>query len=74
VFSPATIYAYDVLRRPGASPCLANKRVFAFAFSGVPASVVCDDVDGNVYAACADGVEVWNSGGTALGVIEIPGK
>ncbi|KAI0966281.1 hypothetical protein F4678DRAFT_297729 [Xylaria arbuscula] len=70
--SPATIYAYDIIRRSGASPFLVNKRVFAVAFSGVPAAVTCDS-GGNVYAACADGVEVWNSGGTALGLIQIPG-
>ncbi|KAJ2975413.1 hypothetical protein NUW58_g8360 [Xylaria curta] len=69
--SSATIYAYDVVRRSGASPFLVNKRVFAFAFSGVPAAVTCDPI-GNVYATCADGVEVWNSGGTALGLIQIP--
>ncbi|KAI0433595.1 hypothetical protein F5Y09DRAFT_51998 [Xylaria sp. FL1042] len=71
--SPATIYAYDMIRRPGALPFLVNKRVFAFAFSGVPAAVTCDPA-GNVYAACGDGVEVWDSGGTALGLIRIPGK
>ncbi|KAJ3566378.1 hypothetical protein NPX13_g7150 [Xylaria arbuscula] len=71
--SPATIYAYDIIRRPAASPFLVNRRVFAFAFAGVPASVVCDSV-GNVYAACADGVEVFNSGGIALGLIQIPGE
>ncbi|KAI1356263.1 hypothetical protein F5Y01DRAFT_266825 [Xylaria sp. FL0043] len=70
--SPATIYAYDVIRRSGASPFLVSKRVFAFAFSGVPAAVTCDPA-GNVYAACADGVEVWDSGGTALGLIQLPG-
>ncbi|KAI0103652.1 hypothetical protein GGR51DRAFT_247804 [Nemania sp. FL0031] len=70
--SSATIYTYDIVRRPGTSPFLVNKHVFAFAFSGVPAAVTCDPV-GNVYAACADGVEVWNSGGTALGLIQIPG-
>ncbi|KAI1310422.1 hypothetical protein F5Y03DRAFT_39127 [Xylaria venustula] len=70
--SPATIYAYDIIRRSRASPFLVNKRVFAVAFSGVPAAVTCDPA-GNIYAACADGVEVWNSGGTALGVIKIPG-
>ncbi|KAI0541157.1 hypothetical protein GGR58DRAFT_57965 [Xylaria digitata] len=70
--SSATIYAYDIIRQEGASPFLVNKRLFAFAFSGVPAAVTCDPA-GNVYAACADGVEVWNSGGTALGLIQIPG-
>ncbi|KAI0397785.1 hypothetical protein F5Y17DRAFT_291755 [Xylariaceae sp. FL0594] len=77
--SSATIYAYDILKSsgPGQATFLANKRVFSFAFSGVPASLLCDDDDdgagGNVYAACADGVEVWNAAGTALGVIDIPG-
>ncbi|KAI0460116.1 hypothetical protein F5B21DRAFT_453319 [Xylaria acuta] len=70
--SPATIYAHDIVRRPGSSPFLINKRVFAFPFNGVPAAVTCDPA-GNVYAACADGVEVWGSGGTALGLIQIPG-
>ncbi|KAI0404142.1 hypothetical protein F4802DRAFT_254861 [Xylaria palmicola] len=60
--SPATIYAYDIILRTSASPCVMNKRVFAFAFSGVPAAITCDPA-GNVYAACADGVEVWNSEG-----------
>ncbi|KAI8949038.1 hypothetical protein F4801DRAFT_591391 [Xylaria longipes] len=70
--SPATIYAYDIVRRSGSSPFLLNKRTFAFAFMGAPAAVTCDPA-GNVYAACADGVEVWSSGGTALGLIQIPG-
>lgn len=35
--------------------------------------VKCDD-NGNVYAGCADGVEVWNPGGTLLGVIEVQGE
>lgn len=39
---------------------------------GAPAAVTCDPA-GNVYAACAEGVEVWSSGGTALGLIKIPG-
>jgi hypothetical protein len=72
VGSSATIYAYDIIRRPGQLPFLANKHVFAIAFRGVPAAITCDPA-GNVYAACADGVEVWNLGGTALGLIRIPG-
>jgi hypothetical protein len=32
------------------------------------------DTDGNVYAGCADGVEVWNPGGTFLGVIGVEGR
>ncbi|CAK7211787.1 hypothetical protein SCUCBS95973_001240 [Sporothrix curviconia] len=67
----ATIYAYDVLRR-GGSDFLTNKRVFAYALRGVPMGLQCDAA-GNVYAGCADGVEVWNAGGALLGVIEVPG-
>ncbi|KAI0859496.1 hypothetical protein F4860DRAFT_515708 [Xylaria cubensis] len=69
--SPATVYAYDITQRSGSSPFLINRRVFAFAFMGVPAAITCDPA-GNVYAACADGIEVWSSGGTALGLIQIP--
>ncbi|KAI0013039.1 calcium-dependent phosphotriesterase [Xylariaceae sp. FL0662B] len=67
----ATIYAFDVIRRAGSS-CLANKRLFAYAIAGVPTAVACDAV-GNVYAACADGVEIWSPAGAALGLIEISG-
>ncbi|EFX05390.1 smp-30/gluconolaconase/lre-like region containing protein [Grosmannia clavigera kw1407] len=67
----ATIYAFDVIRR-GSSDFLANRRVFAYALHGVPIGVRCDPA-GNVYAGCADGVEVWNAGGSLLGVIEVPG-
>ncbi|KAI1114445.1 hypothetical protein F5Y14DRAFT_450988 [Nemania sp. NC0429] len=70
--SSATIYAYDIVRQSVAPPFLQNRRIFAFAFSGVPAAVTCDPA-GNVYAACGDGVEVWNSGGTAIGLIKTPG-
>lgn len=67
----ATIYAYDVVERSG-SPFLANRRVFAYALRGIPMGVKCDAL-GNVFAGCADGLEVWNSGGSLLGVIEIGG-
>ncbi|OAA57062.1 smp-30/gluconolaconase/lre-like region containing protein [Niveomyces insectorum RCEF 264] len=67
----ATIYAFDVVRRGGAD-FLANKRVFAYALRGVPMGIRCDAA-GNVYAGCADGVEVWNLGGMLLGVIEVTG-
>jgi sugar lactone lactonase YvrE len=68
----ATIYAFDVLQRAGAE-FLANQRLFAYAVRGIPMGVKCD-AWGNVYAGCADGVEVWNPGGTLLGVIEVPGE
>ncbi|KAL1888834.1 hypothetical protein Sste5346_009312 [Sporothrix stenoceras] len=67
----ATIYAFDVLRR-GGSDFLTNKRVFSYALRGTPLGIRCDAA-GNVYAGCADGVEVWNEGGVLLGVIEVPG-
>ncbi|KAI1079127.1 calcium-dependent phosphotriesterase [Whalleya microplaca] len=67
----ATIYAFDVIQRFN-SPCLVNRRLFAYAISGVPMVVACD-FTGNVYAACADGIEVWNPAGVALGLIEVPG-
>ncbi|KAI0482216.1 calcium-dependent phosphotriesterase [Xylariaceae sp. FL0804] len=67
----ATIYAFDVVVRSG-SPFVANKRVFAYALSGVPRALTCDSA-GNVYAACPDGVEVWGPGGAHLGLIAVPG-
>lgn len=68
----AAIYAYDVAMRSD-SPFLSNKRVFAVPISGVPTGVKCDE-DGRVYAGCADGVEIWNAGGTLQAVVEIPGE
>ncbi|KAI0132639.1 D-lactonohydrolase-like protein-like protein [Xylariales sp. AK1849] len=67
----ATIYAWDVIRRDE-QPLLANKRLFAFAMSGVPKAVQCDSV-GHVYAACGDGIEIWSPGGVPLGLVEVPG-
>ncbi|KAI0890283.1 calcium-dependent phosphotriesterase [Annulohypoxylon maeteangense] len=68
---PATIYAFDVIRKHG-RPFAANKRVFAYVKEGVPTAIICDH-QGNVFAACGDGVEVWSPGGLALGLIEVPG-
>ncbi|OTB06279.1 hypothetical protein M426DRAFT_9767 [Hypoxylon sp. CI-4A] len=67
----ATIYAFDIAENYGL-PSLVNRRVFAYVKEGVPSDVMCD-WSGNVYAACGDGVEVWNSEGMALGLIEVPG-
>jgi sugar lactone lactonase YvrE len=60
------------VRRSGAD-FLANKHIFAYALRGIPMGIKCDR-DGNVYAGCADGVEVWSPGGTLLGVIEVQGE
>ncbi len=70
--SAAIIYAFDVIVR-GGSPFLANKRVFAYAVTGSPSGMICDK-KGNLYAACAGGVEVWNPAGSILGVIKVPGE
>ncbi|KAH9923811.1 D-lactonohydrolase-like protein [Fomitopsis serialis] len=60
---PATIYVYDVDLR---SDALINRRVFAYVDAGVPDGVQVDTL-GNVYAACGDGVHVWDRAGTLLG-------
>lgn len=51
---------------------MANKIVFAYAAQGFPDGIKCD-CHGNVYSGCGDGVEVWNSGGTHIGTIAVPG-
>ncbi|KHN97386.1 lactonohydrolase [Metarhizium album ARSEF 1941] len=64
---PSTIYAYDVVdggRR------LANRRTFAYADTGFPDGLHCD-TRGNVWAACGDGVHVWNPRGVLLGKIHV---
>lgn len=64
-------YAFDVIERAGGQ-FLANKRVFAMADAGIPDGIKCD-TEGNVYAGCFDGVEVWNAAGRLLGKILVPG-
>lgn len=71
VQSMGSIYAFDVTTRSG-SPFLTGKRLFARALSGTPKGIICDSA-GNVFAGCGDGVEIWNPGGTLLGVIRVPG-
>lgn len=64
-------YAYDIEERR-LSEWLINRRVFAVADIGVPDGIECD-MSGNVYAACADGLNIWNAGGVLLGKVIIPG-
>lgn len=66
----ATIYAFDVLTTPGTF--LANKRVFAFAPSGIPDGIKVD-AKGNVWSGTGAGVVVWNAAGTLLGQISVSG-
>jgi gluconolactonase len=52
----------------GGEPFLTNRRVFAMPGDGIPDGVKVD-MDGNVYAGCGDGVNVWSAGGVLLGKI-----
>ncbi|KAH6892036.1 gluconolactonase [Thelonectria olida] len=67
----STIYAFDVTYYHD-QPFLANRRLFAFAGSGIPNGIKCD-MDGNVYSGCGDGVNVWSAGGLLLGKIVVAG-
>lgn len=57
---PATIYVFDVID----DRYLTNRRVFAYADSGIPDGIHTDTA-GNVWSACGsgDGLHVWNSDG-----------
>ncbi|KAJ6581078.1 hypothetical protein B0H19DRAFT_1113537 [Mycena capillaripes] len=62
---PATIYAFDVMPETQA---FSNRRVFAFADTGVPDGLTLD-TKGNLYAGCGDGTSVFNPNGTLLGKV-----
>ena len=67
---PRTIYAFDF-----AGPkknFLINRRVFAVADSGIPDGLKVDQ-QGNVWAGCGDGVNVWNAEGDLIGKILVDG-
>jgi gluconolactonase len=61
-------FAYSL----NSGPFLINRRLFAFADSGIPDGIKVD-TEGNVYSGCGDGVNVWNSGGTLIGKILVKG-
>lgn len=61
---PGTIYAFDV----NDQKTLSNRRTFAYADNGFPDGIH-TDMDGNVWAACGDGVHVWSEAGDFLGKI-----
>ncbi|KAH9231192.1 hypothetical protein K456DRAFT_1871021 [Colletotrichum gloeosporioides 23] len=67
---PRSIYAFDIVKR-GDAIFLANKRLFALARRGSPIHLMCEN--GNVWAACGDGIEIWNNGGSLLGLIKVAG-
>jgi gluconolactonase len=64
-------YAFDLTTYAG-EPFLTNRRLFAFADTGIPDGIKCD-MRGNVYSGCGDGINVWSPGGVLLGKILIPG-
>jgi gluconolactonase len=66
--APRTIYAYDVLD----GGFLGNKRVFAMPEVGIPDGIKVDG-QGNVWAGCGDGVNVWDASGELLGKIKVDG-
>ncbi|KAJ0124850.1 evolved d-pantonohydrolase [Diaporthe amygdali] len=61
---PASIYRFDVLE----DGTWDNRRTFAFVDSGAPDGVH-TDTNGNVYAGCGDGIQVWNPSGKLVGKI-----
>lgn len=61
---PATIYVFDVVN----GKSLTNRRMFAYASTGIPDGIKCDE-QGNVYSGCGDGVHVWDPEGTLLGKV-----
>ncbi|PYI07355.1 calcium-dependent phosphotriesterase [Aspergillus sclerotiicarbonarius CBS 121057] len=66
---PSTIYAFDLTTIHGET-FLTNHRVFAMADTGIPDGIK-TDMNGNVYAGCGDGINVWSPGGVLLGKILI---
>ncbi|RDW90057.1 SMP-30/gluconolactonase/LRE family protein [Aspergillus mulundensis] len=61
---PASIYRFDVLE----DGTFENRKTFAFISAGNPDGIHCD-TNGNVYAACKDGVQVFNPSGKLIGKI-----
>jgi len=65
--STATIYAFDI------DPVTfewSNRRIFSYIDAGIPDGIQVD-TNGNVYAATADGVQVFRNDGTLIGKIFI---
>ena len=56
-------YEFDV---DPVSQRFLNRRVFAYVDTGIPDGVQVDS-NGNVYAGCGDGVQVWSPEGVLLG-------
>ncbi|KAL2890341.1 calcium-dependent phosphotriesterase [Ceratocystis lukuohia] len=65
------IHVFDVISRDD-GVFLANKSLFGYPLSDTLTSLHCDS-QGNLFAACSDGLEIWSSSGVFLGVIGVPG-
>ncbi|KAF2758651.1 lactonohydrolase [Pseudovirgaria hyperparasitica] len=63
---PATIYAFDI----DDAKRLSNRRTFAYIDKGFPDGIHTDTA-GNVWAACGDGVHVFDPAGKLLGKVFI---
>jgi gluconolactonase len=63
---PGSIYAFDIIN----STTLSNRRTFAFVDAAF-ADGIHTDTEGNVWASCGDGLQVWNPEGTLLGKVWI---
>ncbi|KAI0161173.1 calcium-dependent phosphotriesterase [Hypoxylon sp. FL1284] len=61
---PASLYRFDV-QEDGSWD---NRKLFAYTEAGVADGIHCDS-NGNVYAACGDGVQVWNPSRKLIGKI-----
>ncbi|QKX54149.1 uncharacterized protein TRUGW13939_01233 [Talaromyces rugulosus] len=61
---PASIYRFDVVE----DGTLENRKTFAYVSPGIPDGINCD-TQGNVYAGCGDGIQVWNPSGKLIGKI-----
>ncbi|KAF8987253.1 D-lactonohydrolase-like protein [Cyathus striatus] len=61
----STIYAYDV---DPDTLMFNNRRVFAYVDAGIPDGIQVDTQD-NVYAATADGVQIFNKKGVLIGKV-----
>ncbi|KAF5354297.1 hypothetical protein D9756_007199 [Leucocoprinus leucothites] len=62
---PTTIYAFDVDVK---THTFTNRRIFAYVDAGIPDGVQVD-TEGNVWAACWDGVQVFSPDGALLGKV-----
>lgn len=65
---PPNSYRFEVLE----DGTWDNRKTFAFVDSGAPDGVHTDS-NGNVYAGCGDGIQVWNPSGKLLGKIYLGG-